>query len=72
MTLLQQRQSLFVLLKSIPTNLENNDENLLTDDEYKDEVMLVDSNSLSKNTTQDNCLLDEQKYLKSIHGPIPQ
>ena len=64
MTLLQQRQSLFVLLKSIPTNLENNDENLLTDDEYKDEVMLVDSNSLSKNTTQDNCLLDEQKYLK--------
>ena len=41
---------------------ENTEENLSTDDEYKDEVTLVDSNSLSKNTTQDNHLFDEQKY----------
>ena len=41
---------------------ENTEENLSTDDEYKDEVTLVDSNSLSKNTMQDNHLFDEQKY----------
>ena len=41
---------------------ENTEENLSTDDEYKDEVTLVDSNSLCKNTTQDNHLFDEQKY----------
>ena len=37
---------------------ENTDENLSTDDEYEDEVTLVDSNSLSKNTMQDNSLFD--------------
>ena len=37
---------------------------MLTDDEYEDGVTLVDSNSLSKNTTQDNHVFDEQKYLK--------
>ena len=41
---------------------ENTDENLLT--EYEDEITLVDSNSLSKNTRQDNRLFNEQKYLK--------
>ena len=46
---------------------ENTDKNLSTNDEYKDEVTLVDSNSLSKNTVQDNHRFDEQKYLKKIH-----
>ena len=52
---------------------ENTDKNLSTNDEYKDEVTLVDSNSLSKNTVQDNHWFDEQKYLKkNTHGPITQ
>ena len=41
---------------------ENTEENLSTDDEYKGEVTLVDSNSLSKNTTQDNHLFDEKYF----------
>ena len=43
---------------------EHTDKTLLTNDKYEDEVTLVDSNSLSKNTMQDNCLFHEQKYLK--------
>ena len=64
MILLQQHQSLFVLLKRILTNLENIDKfkentnkNLPTNDKYKDEVTIEDLNSLSKNTTQDNHLM---------------
>ena len=41
---------------------ENTDKNLWTNDEYKDEVTLVNSNSLSKNTVQDSHWFDEQKY----------
>ena len=37
---------------------------MLTDNEYEDGVTLVDSNSLSKKTTQDNHLFDGQKHLK--------
>ena len=42
---------------------ENTDKNLLTNDKYKDEVTLVNLNSLSKNTTQDNRLFDEQELI---------